>query len=96
MVANSVVGKNTLRTSKLGSDLHADFDRIETTFLPTTQDLNPFFTVNARKRTTYLITGVRCRSSIVLDYFLALLLPQMTCTQDKQQLCMHATSILKG
>jgi hypothetical protein len=30
------------------------------------------------------------------DYFLALLLPQMTCTQDKQQLCMHATSILKG
>ena len=47
MVANSIVGKNTLRTSKLGSDLHADFDRIETTFLPTTQDLNPFFTVNA-------------------------------------------------
>jgi hypothetical protein len=28
----SVVGKNTLRTSKLGSDLHADFDRKEMTF----------------------------------------------------------------
>jgi hypothetical protein len=27
-----VVGKNTLRTSKLGSDLHADFDRKEITF----------------------------------------------------------------
>jgi hypothetical protein len=33
------VGKNTLWTSKIGSDLHAYFDRIETTFLPTTQDL---------------------------------------------------------
>jgi hypothetical protein len=30
------------------------------------------------------------------DYLLVLLLPQMTYTQDKQQLCMHATSILKG
>jgi hypothetical protein len=29
---NRVVGKNTLRTSKLGSDLHADFDRKEITF----------------------------------------------------------------
>jgi hypothetical protein len=28
----SVVGKNTLWTSKLGSDLHADFDRKEMTF----------------------------------------------------------------
>ena len=27
-----VVGKNTLRTSKLGSDLHADFDCKEITF----------------------------------------------------------------
>jgi hypothetical protein len=27
-----VVGKNTLRTSKLGSDLHADFDRKDITF----------------------------------------------------------------
>jgi hypothetical protein len=32
-IQNSVVvGKNTLRTSKLGSDLHADFDRKEITF----------------------------------------------------------------
>jgi hypothetical protein len=66
MVTNSVVGKNTLWTSKLGSDLHVDFDQIETTFLPTTQDLNPFFIVNAWKRTTNLITDVRCRSSVVL------------------------------
>jgi hypothetical protein len=28
----TLVGKNTLRTSKLGSDLHADFDRKEITF----------------------------------------------------------------
>jgi len=28
----SVVGKNTLRTRKLGLDLHADFDRKEMTF----------------------------------------------------------------
>jgi hypothetical protein len=28
----SVVGKNTLRTSKLGSELHADFDHKEITF----------------------------------------------------------------
>jgi hypothetical protein len=62
----SVVGKNTLWTSKLGSDLDANFDRIETTFLPTTQYLNPFFTVNAWKRTTNLTIGVRCRSSITL------------------------------
>jgi hypothetical protein len=33
---------------------------------------------------------------LLFDYFLALLLPQMTCIQDKQQLCMHAISILKG
>jgi hypothetical protein len=33
--------------------------------------------------------------SLRFDYLLVLLLPQMTCTQDKQQLCMHATSILK-
>jgi hypothetical protein len=76
----SVVGKNTLQTSKLGSDFACIFDRIETTFLPTSQDLNPFFSVNAWKRTTYLITGVRCRSSVVLDYLFALLLPKMTCT----------------
>jgi hypothetical protein len=91
-----LIFKNTLRTSKLGSGFACRFDRIETTFLPTSQDLNPFFSVNAWKRATCLITGVRCRSSIVLDYLFALLLPKMTCTQEKQQLCMHATSILKG
>ena len=32
MVTNSVVGKNTLRTSKLGLDLHANFNRKEMTF----------------------------------------------------------------
>jgi hypothetical protein len=32
MVANSIVGKNTLRTSKLGSDLHADIDCKEMNF----------------------------------------------------------------
>jgi hypothetical protein len=31
-ISIDVVGKNTLRTSKLGSDLHADFDRKEITF----------------------------------------------------------------
>jgi hypothetical protein len=61
-----VVGKNTLRTSKLGSDLHADFDRKEITFLPTTQNLNPSFTVHAWKMTTNLVTGIQCRSSIAL------------------------------
>jgi hypothetical protein len=28
----TIVGKYTLRTSKLGSDLHADYDRKEITF----------------------------------------------------------------
>jgi hypothetical protein len=58
MVANSVVGKNTLRTSKLGSDLHADFDHTEITFYPTTQNLNPSFTIHAWKGTTNLVTSV--------------------------------------
>jgi hypothetical protein len=88
-VANSVVGKNTLRTSKLGSDLHADFDRIETTFLPTTQDLNPFFTVNAWKRTTNLITDVRCRSFVALR-LLSCVAPSRDDLHSRQTTTMHA------
>jgi hypothetical protein len=61
-----VVGKNTLRTSKLGSDLHEDFDRKEITFYPTTQNLNPSFVIHAWKETTNLVTDVWCRSFVVL------------------------------
>jgi hypothetical protein len=89
MVTNFVVGKNTLRTSKLGSDLHADFDRKEITFLPTTQNLNPSFTVHAWKRTTNLITDVRCRSSISLR-LLACAAPSTDDLHSRQTTTMHA------
>jgi hypothetical protein len=52
-----LLGNNTLRTSKLGLDLHADHDLKEITFNLSPQNSNPFFThKHGKDLLTFLLT----------------------------------------
>jgi hypothetical protein len=83
-----LLGNNTLQTSKLGLDFHADHDLKEITFHLPPQNLEPFFTYNHGKNllTFLLMFGV----DPPLRFFrlLALLLPK-TILQSRQN-TMHA------
>jgi hypothetical protein len=61
-----LLGNNTLQTSKLGLDLHADHDLKEITFNLSPQNSNPFFLIQAWKGPTNLFTDVWCRSFVAL------------------------------
>jgi hypothetical protein len=78
-----LLGNNTLRTSKLGLDLHADHDFKEITFNLSPQNSNPFFTYKHGKDllTFLLMFGVDPPLSFVR--LLALLLPK-TILQSRQ------------
>lgn len=78
-----LLGNNTLWTSKLGLDLHADHDLKEITFNLSPQNSNPFFTHKHGKNllTFLLMFGVDPPLRFV--HLLALLLPK-TILQSRQ------------
>jgi hypothetical protein len=91
-----LLGNNTLRTSKLGLNLHVDHDPKEITFNLSPQNSKPLFHIQAWKRPTNLFTEVWYRSSIaLLSVFLCCSFQRQSCNQDKT-LRMHAIFLLEG